>query len=76
MHYWFLIKTIIIIIIIIIIKKQTNKQTVIPCTKFHFRTYSTLHKIKKAGAALVRTITSIYIVLLKTESLDNAILEF
>ena len=40
-------------------RKKGLKKTVIPCTKFHFRTYSTLHKIKKARAALVRTITSI-----------------
>ena len=35
---------------------------VIPCTKFHFRRYSTPHNIKKAGAALVRTITSLFLI--------------
>ena len=39
-------------------KKGWKKNRVIPCTKFHFRRYSTIHNIKKVGAALVRTIAS------------------
>ena len=42
--------------------KALKKKKVLSCTKFHFRRYSTLHNIKIAEAALVRTTTSIVII--------------